>query len=37
MNLEKIFHNNETWIQEKFSIDKDYFKNLSNGQNPKVL
>ncbi len=37
MNLEKIFQNNATWIQEKLSKDKDYFKKLSKGQNPKVL
>lgn len=37
MKFEKVFENNEKWIQEKLSINPDYFKNLSKGQNPDIL
>jgi carbonic anhydrase len=37
MNIEQIFRNNHEWIAEKLKTDSDYFKNLSQGQNPKVL
>jgi carbonic anhydrase len=37
MNIKQIFANNQQWIEEKLKIDKDYFKNLSLGQNPEVL
>jgi len=37
MDLKDIFFNNERWIQEKLSVDADYFVNLSNGQNPDIL
>lgn len=37
MNIEQIFKNNQQWIQEKLNLDKDYFKNLSQGQNPDIL
>ena len=37
MSLERIFINNEKWIQDKLSTDKDYFKRLSEGQHPKIL
>lgn len=37
MNFEKIFAHNETWIEEKLSMDKEYFHKLSKGQNPEVL
>lgn len=37
MNIKQIFTNNQNWIAEKLKIDKDYFKNLSVGQNPEVL
>lgn len=37
MNIKQIFRNNEDWIAEKLKIDKDYFRNLSLGQNPEVL
>jgi carbonic anhydrase len=37
MDLKKIFENNEKWISEKLALDKDYFTNLSRGQNPDVL
>jgi len=37
MNLEKIFQNNQEWIQEKLDIDADYFNKLGQGQSPKLL
>jgi len=37
MNIEQIFINNKVWIEQKLKIDEDYFKNLSKGQNPKLL
>lgn len=37
MDINQIFINNQQWIDEKLKIDKDYFKKLSLGQNPKVL
>ncbi|SRX54415.1 carbonic anhydrase [Aequorivita sp. CIP111184] len=37
MNIDQIFKNNEAWVNEKLGTDPDYFKNLSEGQNPDVL
>lgn len=37
MNAARIFKNNEKWVFNKLKIDKDYFNNLSKGQNPKFL
>jgi len=37
MNIEKIFSNNKKWIEERLSIDENYFKNLSSGQSPEIL
>ncbi|HYQ55989.1 MAG TPA: carbonic anhydrase [Draconibacterium sp.] len=37
MKIEKIFKNNEKWVQEKMAIDPGYFKNLAEGQNPDIL
>lgn len=37
MDLNKIFENNKNWIAERLATDPDYFKKLSNGQNPEVL
>ena len=37
MDVKKIFSNNEKWISKKLDIDKDYFKKLSEGQNPEFL
>lgn len=37
MDLDKIFENNQKWINDKLSADPDYFKKLSNGQKPEVL
>lgn len=35
--IEQIFKNNEKWIQEKISIDADYFNKLASGQAPEFL
>lgn len=37
MDIPQIFENNREWVREKLRIDPDYFKNLSNGQNPDIL
>lgn len=37
MHIEQIFKNNEKWVQEKLKIDSNYFKKLSEGQNPEIL
>lgn len=38
MNLfEQLFENNKMWAAQKKAIDKDYFKDLSEGQNPDIL
>lgn len=33
----RIFENNKAWVAEKVAKDKDYFKNLSQGQAPEIL
>lgn len=37
MEFDKIFSNNEKWIQEKLDLDPQYFEKLSMGQNPEIL
>lgn len=37
MDIDQIFENNREWVSEKLSLDEDYFKNLSKGQNPDIL
>lgn len=37
MNFDKIFQNNEKWIQEKLTLDPEYFQKLSKGQSPEIL
>jgi carbonic anhydrase len=37
MDIEKIFANNQQWIQSKLNPDKDYFKKLAVGQAPDLL
>ncbi|WP_417855881.1 carbonic anhydrase [Xanthomarina gelatinilytica] len=37
MNLDKVFENNKSWIQDKLQADKDYFEDLGKGQNPELL
>ncbi|SFU75061.1 carbonic anhydrase [Pustulibacterium marinum] len=37
MDIKKIFENNKDWVQEKLSLDKDYFNELAKGQSPEIL
>lgn len=37
MKLEKVFENNEKWIEDKLSKDPDFFNKLAKGQNPELL
>jgi carbonic anhydrase len=37
MEIENIFKNNQTWVQEKLNVDPNYFANLSKGQSPDIL
>jgi len=34
---EKILENNKQWVEDQLSLDPDYFKDLSKGQNPPLL
>lgn len=35
--FKQIFENNTAWIAHKQAVNKDYFKDLSEGQNPDIL
>jgi len=37
MKWREILDNNQKWIEDKLSIDPDYFTNLSKGQTPEFL
>lgn len=37
MKITDVFENNKLWIEEKLKVDKDYFTNLSKGQEPEFL
>lgn len=37
MDIQQIFKNNRSWVQDRLNIDENYFKNLSKGQNPEIL
>lgn len=37
MKLDKVFKNNEAWIENKLSTDNNYFEELGKGQNPELL
>lgn len=37
MQFEKIFKNNERWVNEKLALDPHYFEKLSKGQKPEFL
>jgi len=37
MELQDIFCNNKTWVENKKKLDPDYFKNLIKGQSPEIL
>ncbi len=36
-NIKKVFENNKEWIEEKLSIDKNYFKKLAKNHSPEFL
>lgn len=37
MDIARIFEKNQKWVDNKLSVDPDYFKTLSEGQNPEFL
>ena len=37
MNIQQIFENNTEWVRNKLSLDPNYFKDLSKGQDPDIL
>ncbi len=37
MDIQRIFENNKLWVAEKLGQDANYFKKLSQGQNPQIL
>ncbi|MDB5241234.1 MAG: carbonic anhydrase [Spirosoma sp.] len=37
MDITQIFRNNQNWVQEKLSVNPNYFNNLSKGQTPDIL
>lgn len=37
ITYEEIFENNKKWVEEKKATNKDFFKKLSEGQNPDFL
>lgn len=37
MDIDQIFKNNQKWVQDKLSVDTEYFHHLSQGQSPEIL
>lgn len=37
MKITEVFNNNQKWIEEKLAVNKDYFKELAEGQSPELL
>ncbi|GAA3572642.1 carbonic anhydrase [Snuella lapsa] len=37
MDIQKVFENNKTWIQDKLAESEHYFEELGKGQNPDLL
>jgi carbonic anhydrase len=35
--IKEVFNNNKKWIENKLAINENYFKELSQGQNPEFL
>ncbi|WP_461491057.1 carbonic anhydrase [Pontibacter sp. HJ8] len=35
--MKRIFENNRKWVEQKLSEDKDYFRKLAQGQEPRYL
>jgi carbonic anhydrase len=37
MDIKQIFKNNRKWVQDKLSLDSNFFTKLSEGQSPDIL
>lgn len=37
MNLDKVFENNQQWIEQKLTLDPEFFNDLGKGQTPELL
>lgn len=37
MKITEVFNNNQQWIEEKLAVNKNYFKELAEGQSPELL
>jgi len=37
LNIDKIFEDNQKWVENKLESDESYFRNLARGQNPNML
>lgn len=37
MDINKIFENNQKWVEGKLAVSADYFSEMSKGQTPEVL
>ena len=37
MDINKIFENNQKWVEGKLAVNADYFSEMSKGQTPEVL
>ncbi|BDD10590.1 carbonic anhydrase [Fulvitalea axinellae] len=37
MDINKIFENNQSWVEEQLQLDEGYFDKLSEGQQPEIL
>jgi len=37
MDINKIFKNNQEWVQKRLNLEPEYFTNLAKGQTPEIL
>ncbi|MBU3820483.1 carbonic anhydrase [Flavobacteriaceae bacterium XHP0103] len=37
MDIDKVFKNNQSWIEEKLELNQNYFEDLGKGQTPELL
>jgi len=37
MDIQKIFKNNQDWVNEQLNLNQNYFSDLSKGQSPEIL
>ncbi|MBK6505862.1 MAG: carbonic anhydrase [Ignavibacteria bacterium] len=37
MDFSKVFENNKKWVEEKLSLNPNYFEDLAKGQHPELL